>query len=222
MEYSDNKTKLISIDIEHQRERYLYRFCKRLFDFLASLVGLMVLSPVFLIVAISIKIEDPRGPVFYSQMRLGRRQKVFKMYKFRSMIVNADDMLPKLLEKNEVNGAMFKIKEDPRVTRVGRFIRKYSLDELPQLANVLIGQMSLVGPRPPLPREVDEYSEYDKQRLIVKPGCTGLWQVTERNNVGFDEMVQLDLKYIARRGFVLDITIILRTVLVFIKPNGAY
>jgi len=127
-----------------------------------------------------------------------------------------------MLDQNEVDGAMFKIRQDPRITLVGEFIRKYSLDELPQLVNVLFGQMSLVGPRPPLPREVAEYTKYDKQRLTVKPGCTGLWQVTVRNSVGFNEMVQLDLKYINRRGAFFDLVILLKTVAVFFKPNGAF
>ncbi|ARW22633.1 Galactosyl transferase CpsE [Levilactobacillus brevis] len=186
------------------------------------LLGLILLSPVFLIVAIAIKLEDPKGPVFYSQTRLGKQQQPFKMYKFRSMIVNADKLLKKLADQNEVDGAMFKIKRDPRVTNVGRFIRKYSLDELPQLMNVLLGQMSLVGPRPPLPREVAEYTEYDKQRLFVKPGCTGLWQVTIRSESDFNGMVTLDLSYINKRGIKFDMLILLKTVVVFFKPNGAF
>lgn len=222
MEYSEGKAESIAIDTEYQRRRYAYRVTKRVFDFVASLVGLVLLSPVFLVVAIAIKAEDSSGPVFYSQIRLGRNKKPFKMFKFRSMVVNADDLLKDLLDKNEVGGAMFKIKRDPRVTQVGEFIRKYSLDELPQLVNVLLGQMSLVGPRPPLPREVKEYTEYDEQRLAVKPGCTGLWQVTVRNSVGFDEMVQLDLEYIVKRSVVFDLYVLLKTVTVFFSPNGAY
>jgi lipopolysaccharide/colanic/teichoic acid biosynthesis glycosyltransferase len=138
------------------------------------------------------------------------------------MIVDADKKLEKLLEQNEVEGAMFKMKEDPRITKVGRFTRKHSLDELPQLWNVLIGEMSLVGPRPPLEREVEDYSEYDKQRLIVKPGCTGFWQVTARNDVDFEGMVKLDLEYIERSGVLFDIGILFRTVAIVFKPNGAY
>ncbi|HJE45707.1 sugar transferase [Levilactobacillus namurensis] len=222
MEYSEDKSGSIAIDAEYQRHRYLYRTTKRIFDFTASLIGLILLSPVFAIVAIAIKIENPRGPVFYSQVRLGRHQRPFRMYKFRSMVVNADTLLKSLLSKNEIDGAMFKIKKDPRITRVGAFIRKYSLDELPQLVNVLIGQMSLVGPRPPLPREVREYTEYDKQRLVTKPGCTGLWQISGRNDVGFDEMVNLDLEYINKRGIMFDLYIILKTVGVFFAPNGSY
>lgn len=222
MEYSDRKIKSRMIDVEHEQHRYIYRTAKRVFDFVASVIGLVILSPVFLMVAIAIKLEDPKGPVFYSQVRLGKQQRAFRMYKFRSMVVDADKKLKKLLKHNDVEGPMFKMKEDPRVTKVGRFIRKYSVDELPQLVNVLLGQMSLVGPRPPLPREVAEYTEFDKQRLTVKPGCTGLWQVTLRNDASFEEMVRLDLKYIDQRGFWFDLYVLIQTVAVFFKPNGAY
>ncbi|MCG0585419.1 sugar transferase [Lactiplantibacillus plantarum] len=193
-----------------------------MFDFVASLLGLIILSPLFLLIAIAIKVEDPKGAVFYSQTRLGRGEVPFKMYKFRSMVSNADELLEKLLKDNEIDGAMFKMQDDPRVTKIGRFIRKYSIDELPQLLNVLQGSMSLVGPRPPLPREVEEYSDYDKQRLAVKPGCTGLWQATVRNSVGFDEMVKLDLTYISKRSVAFDVYILFKTVVIMFKPNGAY
>lgn len=222
MEYGNEKFNSLAVDVQHEQHRYIYRSAKRIFDFIASLLGLVILSPVFLIVAVAIKLEDPKGPVFYAQKRLGRQQREFKMYKFRSMVVDADKKLKDLLKFNDVDGAMFKMKEDPRVTVVGRFIRKYSVDELPQLVNVLLGQMSLVGPRPPLPREVEEYTDFDKQRLTVKPGCTGLWQVTLRNEAGFKEMVRLDLEYIDRRGFWFDLYVLIQTVAVFFKPNGAY
>ncbi|AHA04798.1 multidrug MFS transporter [Pediococcus pentosaceus SL4] len=215
------ENKKVLIDEQAQNQRYVYRFFKRMLDIVASVIGLIVLSPVFLIVSLAIKAED-RGPIFYSQVRLGKGQRPFKMWKFRSMIVDADKKLEKLLEQNEVEGAMFKMKEDPRITKVGRFTRKHSLDELPQLWNVLIGEMSLVGPRPPLEREVADYSEYDKQRLIVKPGCTGFWQVTARNDVDFEGMVNLDLEYIERSGILFDISILFRTVAIVFKPNGAY
>ncbi|MGA3278829.1 sugar transferase [Lactiplantibacillus pentosus] len=187
-----------------------------------TFLGLIILSPLFLIIAIAIKLEDPKGSVFYSQTRLGRGETPFKMYKFRSMVSNADELLEQLLKNNEIDGAMFKMQDDPRVTRIGKFIRKYSIDELPQLLNVLQGSMSLVGPRPPLPREVAEYTEYDKQRLAVKPGCTGLWQATVRNSVGFDEMVKLDLLYISKRSVSFDVYILFKTVVIMFKPNGAY
>ena len=222
MELKEREIRPITIDAVRQHRRYGYRFVKRVFDFVASLLGLIILSPLFLIIAIAIKLEDPKGSVFYSQTRLGRGETPFKMYKFRSMVSNANELLEQLLKNNEIDGAMFKMQDDPRVTRIGKFIRKYSIDELPQLLNVLQGSMSLVGPRPPLPREVAEYTEYDKQRLAVKPGCTGLWQATVRNSVGFDEMVKLDLLYISKRSVSFDVYILFKTVVIMFKPNGAY
>ncbi|KZU60860.1 sugar transferase [Lactiplantibacillus plantarum] len=222
MELKEREIRPITIDAGRQHRRYGYRFIKRVFDFVASLLGLIILSSLFLLIAIAIKVEDPKGAVFYSQTRLGRGEVPFKMYKFRSMVSNADELLEKLLKDNEIDGAMFKMQDDPRVTKIGRFIRKYSIDELPQLLNVLQGSMSLVGPRPPLPREVEEYSDYDKQRLAVKPGCTGLWQATVRNSVGFDEMVKLDLTYISKRSVAFDVYILFKTVVIMFKPNGAY
>lgn len=222
MELKEREIRPITIDAGRQHRRYGYRFIKRVFDFVASLLGLIILSPLFLIIAIAIKAEDPKGSVFYSQTRLGRGETPFKMYKFRSMVSNADQLLEELLKNNEIDGAMFKMQDDPRVTKIGKFIRKYSIDELPQLLNVLQGSMSLVGPRPPLPREVEEYSDYDKQRLAVKPGCTGLWQATVRNSVGFDDMVKLDLTYISKRSVAFDVYILFKTVVIMFKPNGAY
>ncbi|MBU5278280.1 sugar transferase [Lactiplantibacillus argentoratensis] len=222
MEYSGDNSKTIIIDPIVQRERYGYRLIKRLFDVCASFTALVLLSPMFLVVAIAIKAEDSQGKVFYSQIRVGKGGKRFKMYKFRSMVSNADELLETLISENDVDGAMFKMKLDPRVTKVGSFIRKYSIDELPQLVNVLKGNMSLVGPRPPLEREVKEYTDYDKQRLYVKPGCTGLWQATVRNSVGFDEMVRLDLIYVQKRSLKFDLWIIFRTVKIMFRPNGAY
>ena len=166
--------------------------------------------------------HEDGGPAFYSQERIGKNEKPFKMWKFRSMVVNADQMIDQLEDQNEIEGAMFKIKDDPRITKIGHTIRKYSLDELPQLWNVLIGDMSLVGPRPPLPSEVEEYTDYDKQRLLVMPGCTGLWQVTKRNEADFDEMVWLDIVYINHSGAWEDLKLIIKTIGVVIHPNGAY
>ena len=202
-------------------ERPFYHVVKRLFDIVASACALILLSPVFLFLVIKIRSEDG-GPAFYSQERIGKDEKPFKMWKFRSMVVDADKMLDELEDQNEIDGAMFKIKDDPRVTKIGHVIRKYSLDELPQLWNVLIGDMSLVGPRPPLPSEVEEYTDYDKQRLTVMPGCTGLWQVTKRNEADFDEMVWLDIVYINHSGAWEDLKLIIKTVLVMVHPNGAY
>lgn len=160
---------------EEVNQNGLYLFMKRLMDILGALCGIVLLLPVFIIVTILIKLEDPKGPIFFKQIRVGKDEKEFGMYKFRSMATDAEDRLKDLLQHNEVSGAMFKMKDDPRVTKIGKFIRKTSIDELPQLLNVLKGDMSLVGPRPPLPREVKEYTPYDKQRLLVIPGCTGLW-----------------------------------------------
>ncbi|RND89056.1 putative sugar transferase EpsL [Lacticaseibacillus paracasei] len=199
-----------------------YIISKRCFDFMASLIGLFLLSGVFLIIAVLIKFDDPHGKVFYSQTRLGKDGQKFQMWKFRSMVADADKMVDELLKKNDTEGAMFKIKDDPRITRVGRVIRKYSLDELPQLYNVLRGDMSLVGPRPPLPREVINYTDYDRQRLAVIPGVTGLWQVSGRSDLGFSEMVALDIHYINRACVSEDFKILLKTIKVVIRPTGAY
>ena len=215
------EVKKVKLDPSKVNGRVGYRAIKRGFDVLASGLALILLSPLFLVLIILIKREDG-GPAFYSQERIGKNEKPFKMWKFRSMIVNADQMVEQLEEQNEIDGAMFKIKDDPRVTKIGHTIRKYSLDELPQLWNVLIGDMSLVGPRPPLPSEVEEYTDYDKQRLLVMPGCTGLWQVTKRNEADFDEMVWLDIVYINHSGILEDLKLIIKTIGVVIHPNGAY
>ncbi|MDB6223326.1 sugar transferase [Lactobacillus amylovorus] len=211
----------VKLDQNKVKGRFIYHFFKRTLDIVASACALIILSPLFLVLAILIKHEDG-GPAFYSQERIGKDGKPFKMYKFRSMIVNADQMVDQLEDQNEIDGAMFKIRDDPRITKIGHTIRKYSLDELPQLWNVLIGDMSLVGPRPPLPSEVEEYTDYDKQRLLVMPGCTGLWQVTKRNEADFDEMVWLDIVYINHSGILEDLKLIIKTIGVVIHPNGAY
>lgn len=211
-----------TISKDQIEKRILYHFFKRFFDELLSIIAIILLIPVFVVTAILIKIEDPHGPIFYSQIRIGKNNRPFRMYKFRSMVTNADERLKTLLDQNDVEGAMFKMKSDPRVTKVGGIIRKYSIDELPQLINVVKGDMSLVGPRPPLRREVKEYTKYDKQRLLVIPGCTGLWQVGERNNVGFHEMVKLDIKYIMNANLWLDSCILFKTIWIMIFPNDAY
>lgn len=214
--------KTIHVDEDKLNHQYAYRFIKRLFDIIASAIALVLLSPLLLIIAICVKVDDPKGSVFYMHERVGKDGRIFKMIKFRSMVSNADELLAKLQSQNDVNGAMFKLKNDPRITRVGRIIRKYSLDELPQLLNVIAGQMSIVGPRPPLVSEVAQYTQYDKQRLMVTPGATGMWQVGGRNDVDFDEMVRLDLTYITHRSIWLDLKIMFETVKIMIKPNGAY
>lgn len=211
----------ILINYREIESRKSYHIVKRIFDIVLSAIGLVVLSPVMVVIAYKIKKEDG-GPVFYKQERISKNGSRFKMYKFRSMVPNADQLLGKLRNKNEVEGAMFKIKHDPRITKVGHYIREHSLDELPQLVNVLKGDMSLVGPRPPLPSEVEQYTDYDKQRLYVVPGCTGLWQATSRNEVGFDGMVKLDLEYIQRANMFYDFLIICKTIFVIFKPNSSY
>lgn len=208
------------IDLKHMTRRYAY--AKRTLDFTASLAALVILAVPFLVIAVLIKLDDPKGGVFYSQVRLGKNGKEFRMWKFRSMVANADQLVDKLIEQNEVTDAMFKIKEDPRITKVGHVLRKYSIDELPQLYNILKGEMSLVGPRPPLPREVAEYTPHDMQRLRVIPGATGLWQVSGRSDVGFEDMVELDIEYINTACFRKDLEILMKTFVVFVKPNGAY
>ncbi|MFX3632349.1 MAG: sugar transferase [Candidatus Pristimantibacillus sp.] len=207
---------------ESRRSLRLYLMIKRGMDIMGAAIGLILLAPIFIIVALCIKIEDPKGSVFFYQERIGRNERHFNMFKFRSMVTNAEDLLENLLVQNEIEGAMFKIKQDPRITKVGRFIRKTSIDELPQLWNVIRGEMSLVGPRPPLHREVLEYSSYDKLRLKVTPGCTGLWQVSGRNELSFNEMVALDLKYIEQRGILLDIKLVILTVRVMFGSKDAY
>lgn len=223
-------TKVSSESVERQEmlsdeninQKRSYIFMKRLIDIIGSFCGIIILLPVFIIVAICIKLEDPKGPVFFKQIRVGKDEKDFGMYKFRSMVTDAEEKLQDLLQHNEVSGAMFKMKDDPRVTKIGKFIRKTSIDELPQLINVLKGEMSLVGPRPPLLREVKTYTAYDKQRLKVIPGCTGLWQVSGRSNIGFKEMVELDLYYIQYRSILFDIKIILKTVFVLFGSKDAF
>lgn len=215
------ESKAVFLNKDKIESRFIYHGMKRLFDIVAATCGIIILSPLMIIIAVLIKNED-HGPIFYKQVRVGKNGKTFKMYKFRSMFINADKMLNKLKEQNDVDGPMFKMKDDPRVTKIGHFIRKHSLDELPQFLNVLKGDMSLVGPRPPLPSEVEEYSEYDKQRLFVIPGCTGLWQATERNEVGFTKMVQLDIEYIKKANLFFDLWIIWKTIEIIFKPNSSY
>lgn len=215
------ESKASLLDKKEISSRFVYHSVKRIFDLIAATCGLIILSPLMIVIAMIIKLED-HGPIFYKQIRVGKNGQEFEIYKFRSMFVNADQMFAELKEQSDVEGPMFKMKDDPRITRIGHFIRKHSLDELPQFFNVIKGEMSLVGPRPPLPAEVAEYSEYDKQRLYVTPGCTGLWQATARNNVGFDEMVRLDLKYIQCSSLKYDLWIMWKTVVIIFKPNGSY
>lgn len=205
-----------------KRESKSYLFTKRAMDIVLSLFGIILLLPIFILIALLIKIEDGNGSVFFSQTRVGKNGKTFHMYKFRSMVSNAEELLEKLLEQNEASGPLFKMKEDPRVTKIGRLLRKTSLDELPQLFNVLKGEMSLVGPRPALPREVQTYSLFERERLKVVPGLTCYWQVQGRSNLTFEQQVELDLKYINDRNALLDIKLVLKTIIVLFKSKGAY
>lgn len=203
-------------------DRKAYEAAKRSVDAVLSLMALFILLPLFGVLALLIKMEDPKGSVFFKQLRVGKDGRLFPIYKFRSMVSNAEELKKELMKFNETTGAMFKMKHDPRVTKIGRVLRKTSLDELPQLWNVFAGHMSLVGPRPPLPNEVAEYTAYEKRRLSVTPGCTGLWQVSGRSNIGFKEMVELDLSYIRERSLWMDAKIILRTVRVLLGSKDAY
>ncbi len=219
---SEVHTNQIWLDKEKVEGRYIYLFFKRIIDIMGSIFGLTLTLPLMIYVAYQIRKEEPKSPIIFRQTRVGKNGKTFKMYKFRSMRLGAEEQLEELLDQNEIEGAMFKIKEDPRVTNIGKVIRARSIDELPQLWNVLKGDMSLIGPRPPLEREVAEYTSYDLQRLYVKPGCSGLWQVSGRNDVSFHSMIDLDLQYITNQGLYNDFKIILKTILIVIKPNGAY
>lgn len=194
---------------------------KRAFDITASLLALIVLSPFLLIIYILIFVDDPKASPVFRQKRIGRHGKEFTMYKFRTMVANAEQMKSELVDKNEMDGPVFKIKEDPRITKIGKFLRKTGIDEILQLVNVLKGDMSLVGPRPPLPEEVSEYDDYQKLRLVVTPGLTCIWQTTkERNDVSFEEWVNMDIDYIEHRTMLLDIKMIFRTVAVMFGRDG--
>jgi lipopolysaccharide/colanic/teichoic acid biosynthesis glycosyltransferase len=195
---------------------------KRLMDIAVALSGLIIMTPLFLFVAAMIVIEDG-FPIFYMQDRVGMNGRVFRFYKFRSMYRNADKMKDKLMEQNESqDGVIFKMKNDPRVTRIGRFIRRYSVDEMPQFLNVLMGDLAVVGPRPPVPREVALYTLEDRKRLHVKPGLTCLWQIQGRSEIPFREQVRLDLQYIHSQSLWQDILIIVKTVPAVLLGRGAY
>jgi len=197
-------------------------FLKRTFDVVASFLFLVIFSPLFLLIAILIKIEDG-GPVFFPQTRVGRFGREFKMWKFRSMCLDAEAKMKELLAQNQhKDGVTFKIKNDPRITRIGKWLRKFSLDELPQFFNVLIGNMSLVGPRPPLPREVALYTLADRRRLAMTPGITCFWQISGRSEIDFSGQVQLDVRYIESQSFWLDIKILVKTVPAVLFSKGAY
>ncbi len=212
------------ITLNHDRvlhDKKAYWFGRRTQDIIFSSLALLILWPLMLVIAILIYIDDPKGSPFFSQIRCGRNGKEFRFYKFRSMCVDAEAKLEELLKDNEMDGPAFKIKDDPRITRIGRILRKTSLDELPQLWNILKGDMSIVGPRPPLPREVAQYNAYQKQRLFVTPGLTCYWQIQpRRNELTFDEWMELDIKYVLERSFLVDWKIIFGTVKAVLWGEG--
>ena len=210
------------LDFENESTRgfSFYEIIKRFIDIICSFMGLLAFSPLFIIIAIIIKFTS-KGPVFFSQKRVGKYGREFDMYKFRSMVVNAEELKEKLAAQNEMSGPMFKMKDDPRVTKVGKFIRKTSLDELPQLWNVLKGDMSLVGPRPSLPKEVAQFEDWMHRRLEVKPGLTCYWQVSGRNNIDFEDWMKLDIRYVEERNLFVDIKLIFKTIFVLFGDKNA-
>lgn len=202
-------------------QKGLHFFFKRTFDFIVSILLIILLLPFFIVISVFIFIDSP-GNIIYSQIRVGKNGKKFKFYKFRSMIADADKLLNDLKKYNEVAGPIFKMKDDPRVTTFGKFMRKFSIDEFPQLFNVLKGDMSLVGPRPPIPEEVEKYQEWHKRRFSVIPGITGLWQIRGRSDLDFDDMVKLDIYYIENWTLGLDFYILLRTIPIVLSARGSY
>ena len=210
---------LDSKEVLHTRRTYW--FWRRAQDIFFSALALIVLSPVFLILALAIYIDDPHGSPFFVQERIGWKGKPFKFIKFRSMVVNAEEQLDDLKHLNEKDGPMFKIKDDPRITRIGKFIRKTSLDELPQLFNILRGDMSIVGPRPCLPKEYAAFNDYQRQKVYVQPGLTCYWQIQpHRDQISFDDWIDLDIKYVKERSFLVDWKIIFMTVVAVFKGSG--
>lgn len=205
----------------YKRKNTAYKLIKRVMDVLLSAAALVVLSPVFLITAVAIKCED-NGPVFFAQQRAGKDMKPFYMYKFRSMYVNADEKFNEMMKDNEQTGHAFKIKKDPRITKVGKVIRRYSIDELPQLINIIKGDMSIVGPRPILTFQMEACSQYERQRLVVQPGLTCYWQIGGRADVTWEEWVELDLDYIEDMGIWTDLKMIVKTVPAVFSGDGAY
>lgn len=215
-EISELKIKITDKDLQ----KPVYEALKRVFDVILSVLALIVLSPVFLVTAIAVKSDG--GSALYTQQRLGKNCVPFKMYKFRSMCQGAEKMKEQLMHLNEMDGPVFKMKNDPRITKVGSFIRKYSIDELPQLLNIIKGDMSIVGPRPPLPKEVEKYDDYQLQRLLVTPGLTCFWQAYGRSRLTFEDWMDMDMKYIQRRSLGLDAWLIMKTIFAVLFTRGAY
>jgi len=208
------------ISLSSKTGTYTWLAVKRVLDIVASTILIILLSPMFIVLAILIKMES-KGPILFVQNRIGQNHRNFRMAKFRSMVPNAEELKSELMHLNEADGPVFKIKDDPRITKFGQFLRKYSLDEFPQLFNVWLGQMSLVGPRPLMPHEVDKFKWFERRRLSVKPGMTGPWQVSGRGEVSFKEWVEMDLAYIDSWSFTQDILILLKTFKAVFSGRGA-
>ena len=210
---------MIIVDVV--KRDFLQSFLKRVVDLLISISAIIILSPLLLVVALAIKLTS-KGDIFYTQTRIGEGGRPFEMIKFRSMVQNAGSMKVALSDVNEMDGPVFKMKNDPRITAIGRFIRKHSIDELPQIINIIKGEMSVVGPRPPLPQEVEAYTAWQAKRLSVTPGLTCIWQVSGRNNITFDEWMQMDMNYIENWSLALDLKLIFKTFKVVLSGDGAY
>jgi exopolysaccharide biosynthesis polyprenyl glycosylphosphotransferase len=211
----------VALSVSAVRLTRAQAIAKRSFDVVASAAGLLFVAPLLAVIALAIRLGGG-GPVLFRQERVGLHRQRFKVLKFRTMVTGADLLLEELRDRNEADGPLFKLRDDPRVTRVGRSLRRYSLDELPQLWNVLKGEMSLVGPRPPLPREVEAYEDWQLDRLEVRPGITGLWQVSGRSELPFDEYVRLDLFYIENWSLAYDLFILTKTIPMLLAPRGAF
>lgn len=209
------------IELGANRESRVYRVLKRGTDLAVSITLLTLFLPIIPVVAVLIRLDSP-GPVFFRQKRVGKNGKTFDFYKFRSMVPGAEGVIDTLRPLSNADGPVFKIKDDPRITRVGRFLRRSSLDELPQLINVLRGEMSIVGPRPNLPSEVSQYLPWQRRRLDVTPGITCFWQIAGRSHIGFQEWMRLDLEYVRARSYVTDIKIMFKTIPAVIARKGAY
>jgi exopolysaccharide biosynthesis polyprenyl glycosylphosphotransferase len=212
---------LTLLHVDHPRLTGFRLVLKSLFDRCSAAVALIVLAPVMAAVATTICLHD-RGPALFTQLRVGKDGHAFTMYKFRTMVVDAEQRMAQLMASNDCDGVLFKLRKDPRVTAVGAHLRRWSLDELPQLFNVVLGHMSLVGPRPALPAEAERYAEHVRRRLVVKPGITGLWQVNGRSDLPWEESVRLDLRYVENWSFVLDLQILWKTISVLLRGSGAY
>jgi exopolysaccharide biosynthesis polyprenyl glycosylphosphotransferase len=212
---------LTLLHVDHPQLGGIRLAIKDMFDRTVAVAALILLAPLLIVLAMLIWLHD-RGPVLFTQVRVGRDGRVFRIYKFRTMVVDAEQHRMQLLARNDLDGILFKLRRDPRVTALGAHLRRWSVDELPQLLNVVLGDMSLVGPRPALPDEAEKYAEHVRRRLVVRPGLTGLWQVNGRSDLSWEESVRLDLRYVENWSFALDLQILWKTVSVLLRGSGAY